>query len=211
MTATSAVVGLVRVYVVAADPFSSAAVAALLRGRPECDLVSAADVGSADVALVVAEAVDAATLGVLRALRRDGCPRSVLLVAHVDAAAVAAAAQAGVVGVVRRAQATRDGLWSALRAAAAGEGVLPADLLGGLMRQVQGESFTGPGVGRSGPSDREVRVLRLLSEGCDTREIARRLAYSERTVKNVIADVTRRFGLRNRSHAVAFALRQGLI
>jgi DNA-binding CsgD family transcriptional regulator len=64
---------------------------------------------------------------------------------------------------------------------------------------------------RSGPSDRELRVLRLLSEGCDTREIAHRLCYSERTVKNVIQDVTRRFGLRNRSHAVAFALRQGLI
>ena len=54
-------------------------------------------------------------------------------------------------------------------------------------------------------------MLRLLAEGRDTREIADELAYSERTIKNVIRDITRRLGLRNRSHAVAYALRQGLI
>nr|WP_242606673.1 LuxR C-terminal-related transcriptional regulator [Protofrankia symbiont of Coriaria ruscifolia] len=60
-------------------------------------------------------------------------------------------------------------------------------------------------------SERERAVLRLVSEGCDTREIGRRLSYSERTVKNVLQDVTRRYGLRNRSRAVAYALRQGLL
>ncbi len=45
----------------------------------------------------------------------------------------------------------------------------------------------------------------------DTAEIARTLSYSERTVKNVLHDVTTRRQLRNRSHAVAYALRQGLI
>jgi len=54
-------------------------------------------------------------------------------------------------------------------------------------------------------------VLRLIADGCDTSEIANRLAYSERTVKNVLHDVTTRLQLRNRSHAVAYALRQGLI
>ena len=60
-------------------------------------------------------------------------------------------------------------------------------------------------------TDREVDVLRLLSEGWDTAEIASKLAYSERTVKNVIHDITARLQLRNRSHAVAYAVRQGLI
>jgi DNA-binding NarL/FixJ family response regulator len=32
-----------------------------------------------------------------------------------------------------------------------------------------------------------------------------------RTVKNVIHDVTSRLDLRNRTHAVAYAIRQGLI
>jgi DNA-binding NarL/FixJ family response regulator len=60
-------------------------------------------------------------------------------------------------------------------------------------------------------NDREVMVLRMLADGSNTREIAHRLNYSERTVKAIIQDITQRFGLRNRSHAVAFALRNGLI
>jgi len=38
-----------------------------------------------------------------------------------------------------------------------------------------------------------------------------RLFYSERTVKNIIHDVTSRLDLRNRTHAVAYAIKQGLI
>jgi DNA-binding NarL/FixJ family response regulator len=54
-------------------------------------------------------------------------------------------------------------------------------------------------------------VLRLLADGCDTAEVGRRLFYSERTVKNIIHDVTSRLELRNRVHAVAYAIREGLI
>jgi len=63
----------------------------------------------------------------------------------------------------------------------------------------------------SGLSERELEVLRLVADGCDTAEIARRLCYSDRTVKNIIHDVVTRLQLRNRSHAVAYALREGLI
>ncbi len=62
-----------------------------------------------------------------------------------------------------------------------------------------------------GFTQRERTVLRLVSEGFDTAEIAAELAYSERTVKNAIHAVTERHHLRNRSHAVAYALRVGAI
>ena len=58
---------------------------------------------------------------------------------------------------------------------------------------------------------REVEVLRLVSEGFETAEIAGQLCYSERTVKNVIYAITNRLNLRNRQHAVAYALRAGVI
>jgi DNA-binding NarL/FixJ family response regulator len=45
----------------------------------------------------------------------------------------------------------------------------------------------------------------------DTAEIARALSYSERTVKNIVHAVTTRLQLRNRSHAVAYVVREGLI
>ena len=59
---------------------------------------------------------------------------------------------------------------------------------------------------------RRLRALtRLLAEGRDTVEIASILCYSERTVKGVIHGITSRLQLRNRSHAVAYALRNGLV
>ena len=54
-------------------------------------------------------------------------------------------------------------------------------------------------------------MLVLVAEGLSTREVARTLAYSERTIKNILQDLTTRFGLRNRTQAVAWALRNGLI
>jgi DNA-binding NarL/FixJ family response regulator len=200
-----------KVFVFGADPLSQAGMATYLRDQPEIELVPRSGVDQADVALVIAEAADETTLRVVRAMQRDGCPRVVLVVGAIDAAHAAATVQAGAIGILRRSAATREQLLSAIKAAAVGEGVLPPDLLGRVLRQVHEQVRTGSSAGRSGPSDRERQVLRLLSEGCDTREIARRLSYSERTVKNVIQDMTRRFGVRNRSHAVAFALREGLI
>ena len=83
-------------------------------------------------------------------------------------------------------------------------GVCAACRTGDDMRCAAGLTF-------NGLATREIEVLRLVADGCDTHEIADKLAYSERTVKNVLHDVTTRLQLRNRSHAVAYALRQGLI
>ena len=101
---------------------------------------------------------------------------------------------------------------AAVRTAARGDGTLPSDLLGRLLTQVgklQRQVLSPRGLSFGGLSKREVEVLRLVADGLDTGEIAQRLAYSERTIKNVIHDVTTRLQLRNRSQAVAYALREG--
>ncbi|MGW2705916.1 LuxR C-terminal-related transcriptional regulator [Streptomyces sp. NPDC001340] len=51
----------------------------------------------------------------------------------------------------------------------------------------------------------------MVADGHETAEIAQRLANSPRTVTTVVHDVTQRFRLRNRAHAVAYALRAGLL
>ncbi len=93
-----------------------------------------------------------------------------------------------------------------------GEGVLPGDLLGKLLEPRRQPAALGarpagavpvhadhprgghaaPGVG--GPRHR--------------RDRPRRPSYSERTVKNVLHEITTRLQLRNRAHAVGYALRQ---
>lgn len=58
---------------------------------------------------------------------------------------------------------------------------------------------------------RSVRVLGMLAEGAATRDISSSLGYSERTIKGIISETIKELGARNRSHAVAEAVRRSLI
>jgi DNA-binding NarL/FixJ family response regulator len=56
-----------------------------------------------------------------------------------------------------------------------------------------------------------VDVLRLLADGLDSAEIAQKLNYSERTIKNIVSGMMSRLGMRNRTQVVAHALRSGAL
>ena len=58
---------------------------------------------------------------------------------------------------------------------------------------------------------REVEVLRLLAEGKTDREIAAALSVSRRTVTTHVTAILNKLGVNSRAHAVARALRGGLI
>jgi DNA-binding NarL/FixJ family response regulator len=204
----------ISLLVEARDPVSEAGIKAVLRTRPEVRLVESPENSDADVALVVADEVDEETLRVIRAARRNGTARVLLIVTQIDDAGLLAAVEAGVSGLVRRADATAAALAQALRVAAAGDGTVPPDLLGRLLSQIgrlQRQLLAPRGLTLSGLNQREIEVLRLVAEGLDTGEIAKQLSYSERTIKNVIYGITTRLQLKNRSQAVAYAVREGLI
>lgn len=204
----------VAVQVLAKDPISQAGVASQLRPRPEVRVVGPSEAEDARIVVVVVDAVDDEAVTTLRLIQRHGMARSVLVAGHLDDSDLVRAAETGVVGLVRRSEATPDRLINVITAAASGEGSVPPDLLGRLLDQVGKlqRHVLGPrGIMFTGLAPREVEVLRLLADGMDTQEIAHKLAYSERTVKNVVHDVTSRLQLKNRSHAVAYALREGLI
>lgn len=196
----------------ARDPVSQAGVASQLRPRPEILLRESGD-DDVTVTVVVADIVDEPTVQTLRCLQR-GRGNAVLVVTEIDDASLASAVEAGIVGLVRRGEATPERLAHAVCGAARGEGTVPPDLLGRLLAQVgkvQRQVLSPRGMTLTGLSRREIDILRLVADGHDTMEIASLLAYSERTVKNALHDVTSRLQLRNRSHAVAYALKQGLI
>jgi DNA-binding NarL/FixJ family response regulator len=205
----------IDIVVSAADPLSRAGIVSQLRSSRGFSVSTDGTTASPDcVALIVADEIDDEVTAQIRSLRAHGVARIVLLAARVDDKGLLAAAEAGVSGVVRRSEATAHNLAMAIRATAAGEGTLPPDLLGRLLRQVgqlQRQVLSPRGLTFLGLTEREVKVLRLLAEGFDTAEVGERLFYSERTVKNIIHDVTSRLELRNRTHAVAYAIREGLI
>jgi DNA-binding NarL/FixJ family response regulator len=204
----------IPVFVYAGDPISQAGMASQLRGRHELALVEDGDVDGAVVVVVVTDGIGEDLVRQVKALQRNGCPRVVVVATQVDDAGLLSAVEAGASALLRRSEATPNQVVAAVVRAAAGDGSLPPDLLGRLLKQVghiQRQILEPRGFRVSGLTDREIQVLRLVAEGHNTAEIAQQLAYSERTIKNVIQDVITRFQLRNRSHAVAYAVRQGFI
>jgi DNA-binding NarL/FixJ family response regulator len=66
-------------------------------------------------------------------------------------------------------------------------------------------------VGREKLSDREMEVLRRIAEGDRNRDIAEQLAISEQTVKAHVVRIMDKLEARDRTQAVAIAIRRGLI
>jgi len=202
----------ITTYVAADDPISKAGLSSQLRTNPE--LVVVEDVERAIVAVVAADLVDDDVARTIRALLRGGCRHAVLVASSVDDRGVLKAVEAGAGAILRRGEASPDRLANVIIAVTEGQGTLPPDLLGSLLSQVgklQRNVLQPRGLLFNGFTEREIEVLRLIADGYDTSEVADKLAYSERTVKNVIHDVTSRFNLRNRCHAVAYAVRAGVI
>jgi DNA-binding NarL/FixJ family response regulator len=205
----------IPVAVHAPDPISLAGVTSQLRQEPAIELVEQASERPGGVAVLLADALDQPTMSRLRRLVRTDGARAVLVVRSIREADLLDVIECGVGAIVWRHEATGHRLVQAVLAASRGDGDLPGDLLGRLITQVgtlQRSSAAHPGgIPSAGLAPREVDVLRLVAEGLDTGEIAGKLSYSERTVKNVMHGLTTRLQLRNRAHAVAYALREGHI
>ncbi|GAA4290875.1 response regulator transcription factor [Streptomyces violaceoruber] len=202
----------VPVAVSAPDPISREGAVSQLRRHPEIDLRE--ESGPGTVALLIEDALDDAALTRLRRIVRSEGARAVLVIGAIRESELLDVVECGVGAIVWRHEATAHRLVQAVLAASRGDGGLPAEGLGRLISQV-GTLHRGaagrPGAPSLGLAPREVDVLRLVAEGLDTGEIAGKLSYSERTVKNVMHGLTTRLHLRNRAHAVAYALREGYI
>lgn len=200
----------VLVMVVATDPLLEAGVKSGLLGCPDIAVANPGD--TPQVTIVIVDDVGNEALDLVRAARtgRPG-PEVVLVATHLVLGEAMQAIAAGARGLLRRREADPDRLARTVLAAAGGDCMVPPDMLDGLLGPAQVTStepgpWTGPGL-----SQRERAVLELIADGRETDDIARQLCYSTRTVTAVVHDITHRFHLRNRAHAVAFAVRTGLL
>jgi two-component system NarL family response regulator len=60
-------------------------------------------------------------------------------------------------------------------------------------------------------TERELEVLRLVAQGLNNREIAKRLFISENTVKNHVRNILEKLQLHSRMEAVMYAVREKLL
>lgn len=58
---------------------------------------------------------------------------------------------------------------------------------------------------------REIDVLKLLAEGLYNKEIANKLAISEKTVKNHVSSIFRKINVQDRTQAAVYAIRNNLV
>jgi DNA-binding NarL/FixJ family response regulator len=194
------------------DPVVRDGVVSMLRQQPEVTLREDGDQPGDAVLVLCVDSVDEAALEVMRKLWRTGPVQTVLLVGQIREAELFDALECGVAAVVRRREVSPERVVRAIQTAHRGGGDLPPDLLGGLLSHVGRARRSGSGEAMlSGFSNREIDVIKLVAEGLETREIAAKLCYSERTVKSVLQGIMLRLNLRNRAHAVAYAAREGYL
>ena len=155
----------------------------------------------------VDDAIDAC-----RSTLRCGEQRLLVVADVLSSNGVLRAIRAGARAMLPSAEATGERLVGAVRAAHHGEGRLPH---GVLVRLLGGATESGvspvPGAGTSPLTPRQTEVLALMAEGHANAAIARELSCSDHTVKNVIYELMARLQVHNRAHAVACAVRAGLI
>ena len=98
-----------------------------------------------------------------------------------------------------------------------GESPLQPTIARKVLKRLQGQQRVFPSSRAGGLpaieqlSARERDVLRLLGTGATNREIAERLSLTEGTVKNYISAILAKTGIRDRTNAALYAIRQGLV
>ncbi len=198
------------IVIATADPVSRAGLAAQLQDQPGMEVVDEIEAGGPGVTVVVADEVDDGTRG--NPVHRGRGQTDRLPGLEGRRRRAHAAVRGGVSGVVRPARRPRgtfacDRGWRGRgRGPAAGTCWTPS--LAG--RPPQARSST-RGAHLRRVTEREVAVLRLLATASSTARGGSPALRRRGTVKNVIHDVESRLDLRNRTHAVASAIRQGLI
>ena len=206
----------IAVAILADDPLTREGAAACLSAHPGILVLDVGQHQAAAVLLVITASVTNSVLHQIeltrQASRVDG-PRVVMVADDLGEQYVLRAAKSGLISLLYRHESGYDRVARAIAAAAASRAELPHSILRHLVDQARAahdpaipKSLSSAGLGA-----RELEVLRLLSEGFTTREIGAKLNYSERMVKNIVHEIVARFDLRNRTHAVAHAMRTGML
>ena len=104
----------------------------------------------------------------------------------------------------------------------------PAALVSGVIAVAAGEQVMEPGVARhvaemlskqsternrcyDGLTPRELQMLAMIARGQVAKEISHELRISEKTVRNHVSNIYRKLGIFDRSQAVLYAIKKGLV
>ncbi|MFC5204320.1 helix-turn-helix transcriptional regulator [Streptomyces kaempferi] len=207
-----------RVIVLTEDSLTEEAVTAHLAAHARVDVLTPDTVERPDILLAIATEITDEIFTQLARRARESAghrPRVVLIANNPTPSQLSRAMELGLAAFVPRRQVRLADIDNVLDVVARGGASMPQPLMGCLLEQIRDKRWrdqeANGDVASASLAVREVAVLRQLAAGFNTSEIAAALHYSERTVKHIIHQFITRCDLRNRVHAVAYAIQNGLL
>ncbi len=193
----------------------------ILDREPDFTVVAEASNGAEAVALARDLDIDLAVLDVamprltgLQAARemsrRSPALRILMLSMYDNDQYFFEALKAGASGYVLKSVADRD-LVAACRAAARDEPFFYPDALTALMREYLQRAARGERLPESILTAREAEIVKLIAEGCSSKEIAALLVISIKTVERHRANILQKLDMQDRTQLTRYAIRTGLI
>jgi PAS domain S-box-containing protein len=166
-----------------------------------------------DVALVDLGLPDGDGSDLIAALREaNPAAHAVVLSAGLDRSSIARAIERGAAGALAKSDRLPDVI-DAVRRVSAGETLLPleevVELLRFASRERERELLDRRAI--ESLTSRELEILQLIADGCDSRQAASRLHISVRTQRNHVANVLGKLGVHSQLQALIFALRYQLV
>ncbi len=198
-----------------------AGVRRILDAEPDMKVVAEASDGAEAIELAREHQPDLAVLDIsmprmtgLQAVkeikRRSPSTQALMLSMHDNEQYFFTALKAGAAGYVLKSVADED-LVSACRAAVRGDSFLYAGVASTLVRDFLDRMKRGERTPSSVLTPREDEVVKLIAEGYSSREIAKMLVISHKTVERHRANILAKLGMRDRTELTRYAIRAGLI
>ncbi len=209
----------IRVVLVDDHQLVLAGIAALLREIPEVEVVGEGNDGEAAIRLVAALAPDVLFLDLVM----PG-------LSGIDALAQIKKTHAELKVIVLSMHSSEEHVLRALRLGAAGymlKDVAPEELTHALHAVMTGETWLSSAISRTviasyvGRTSSEVspdaltsrqhQVLKLIAEGCSTKDIGMELGLSVKTIETYRSQIMQRLGIHEVAGLVRYAVRQGIV
>jgi DNA-binding NarL/FixJ family response regulator len=201
----------IRVLSVDDHPLLNQGTAALINSQPDMQLVAQASSGGEaiekfrehqpDVTLMDLRLPDMSGIDTMVAIRTEfPQARIVMLTTFEGDVDIQRALEAGARGYVLKSMPPKD-LIAAIRQVHVGKKRIPSEVAARLADHMGEEDLT----------TREIEVLRKVAQGNRNRDIAEKLFISEETVKVHIKHIMEKLSARDRTEAIAIALRRGII
>jgi DNA-binding NarL/FixJ family response regulator len=201
----------IRILSVDDHPLLNEGIAAIINSQPDMQLVAQATSGSdaigqfrqhlPDVTLMDLRMPDMSGIDTVIAIRAEfPDARIIMLTTFQGDVEIQRALEAGARGYLLKSMPPKD-MVAVIRQVHAGKKRIPSEIAAHLAEHLGEEELT----------SRELEVLRHIAGGNRNRDIAERLFVAEETIKVHVKHIMDKLGAKDRTEAVAIAVRRGII